>query len=79
VKFSETAEVVIEGVLLPSGWRASGEVVDVTLMTFDEEAYPIDPDAVRQHHLLDHLRRTVRLSAVVRSGRVIRVTTIRLS
>ena len=79
VEFGETADVVLEGVLLPVGWGASGEVVDVTLMTFDEDEYPIDPDAARTHNLLDHLRQSVRLEGVVRYGRVIRVTGIRLA
>lgn len=77
--FGETANVVLEGVLLPASWGASGEVVDVTLMTFDEDEYPIDPAAARDHNLLDHLRQAVRLSAIVRYGRVIRVTGIRLA
>ena len=79
MEFGETADVVLEGVLLPVGWGASGEVVDVTLMTFDEEEYPIDPDAARTHNLLHHLRQSVRLEGVVRYGRVIRVTGIRLA
>ena len=73
MKPCETEEIVLEGVLIPAGWGPSGEVLNVGLMTFEEDEYRVDSAVARDHGLLDHLRSHVRLSAVVFDGRVIGV------
>jgi hypothetical protein len=76
VKPGEAKSTVLEGVFLPTGWATGGEVVDISLMTFDEKDYPIDSAVARDRGLLGLIRRRVRLSAVVRNNRVIEVTQI---
>ncbi|MBW2422636.1 MAG: hypothetical protein JRG86_00210 [Deltaproteobacteria bacterium] len=78
MKPGEAKSTVLEGVFLPTSWAAGGEVVDISLMTFDEKDYSIDSAVARDHGLLELIRRRVRLSAVVRRGRVIAVTHIEI-
>lgn len=73
MKPREAEEILLEGVLIPVGWGRTGEVLNAGLMTFDEDEYRIDSDVARSRGLLDHLRKHVRLTAVVRDGRVIHV------
>jgi len=70
------AEVVLEGVLVPVAWGREGEVLDVGLMTFDEEEYRIDRAPAAAHKLRDLLRRHVRLVTTMRDRRVIGVSRV---
>jgi hypothetical protein len=76
VKIAESESVVLEGVLIPVGWGPSGQVLDVGLMTFDEDEYPIDAAVALDHRLREHVRKRVRLSTIIREGRVIRLTRV---
>jgi hypothetical protein len=78
VKAFEMGTVVLEGVLLPGSWGTAGEILGVSLMTFDEEEYRIDPASADRLGLRDLLRRHVRLAAVPRDGRLIQVTRVEL-
>jgi len=69
----DAEDVVLEGVVIPVEWTPSGEVLGVVLMTFDEKQYGIDPISAGDHSLKDHLRKHVRLSALIQDGHVIQV------
>ena len=73
MKTTDAQETVLEGLVIPIAWGPSGEVTDVGLAAFDETEYPIDRYAGWEHFLGDCFRKRVRLSAVVRGGRVIQV------
>ena len=73
MKTTEAEEMALEGVVVPVAWGPSGEVTDVGLAALDETEYRIDRGIAREHFLRDYLRKRVRLSAVLDSGRVIQV------
>jgi hypothetical protein len=75
-KVSESA--VIEGVLIPVCWSASGEVSEIGLMAFDEAEYKVDAAAAKLHGLRDHLRKHVRISGRARGRRVVEVTSVEI-
>ena len=72
------AEIVLEGLVIAVAWGPSGEVTDVGLATFDETEYRVDSATAGEHLLRDYLRKRVRLSAVLKDGRVFRVTRVEL-
>ena len=74
----DSEDTVLEGVLVPVEWGPSGEVLDVGLMTFDENEYRIDSATTRDHSLKDHLQKHVRLSTLIRDGRVIQVRRVEM-
>lgn len=71
MKAMEIDRVVLEGVLIPVAWRPSGEVLDVGLMTFDEDEYRIASGT--RDDLCEHLREHVRLSGVLGPDRTVTV------
>jgi hypothetical protein len=71
-KPGQDIDVVLEGVVLPVSWNASGEVEEVSLMTFDEAEYRIERTAIPADQVSRLIRKHVSLSAIVREGRVIR-------
>ena len=75
-KVSESA--VIEGVLVPVCWSASGEVSEIGLMGFDEAEYKVDAAAAKLHGLRDHLRKHVRISGRTRGRRVVEVISVEI-
>ena len=76
MKTSEAGEMVLEGVVIPVAWGPNGEVTDVGLAALDETEYRIDRGIAWEHSLRDYLRKRVRLSAVLESGRVIQVRSV---
>ena len=78
LKPDESEGRVLEGVLIPFGWGPSGEVLEVGLTTFDESEYRIDAVTAAHHGLTHHLRKHVRLFALVRGGRVIEVSRVEM-
>ena len=69
-------ERVLEGILVPRRWRASGEISAVALNTLDEREYLIEDPGCEARGLLDHLRKRVRITGTVLGNRVVRVTTV---
>ncbi len=73
MKQNEAEETEFEGVIIPVGWGTSGDVLAVSLVTFDEGEYSIDPGIAWDHFLRDHLRKRVRLSGVLHADGTIQV------
>lgn len=67
-----------EGVLVSTGWGATGEVASVGLMTFDEQEYAVDMSTVDRNWLQAHLTKHVRIRGRVRSDRVLEVDQLRI-
>ncbi len=73
---NEVEDKVIEGVLIQVGWGSHGEVSHLSLMTFDEAEYRIDPAAAEAHDLGGLLQKPVRLRGRTRGHRVVEVTAV---
>jgi hypothetical protein len=71
-------EIVLDGVLIPVAWKASGKVAKLVLMTFDEREHAIDPAAARDQGLEAHLRRHVRLRGVMQADGAMRVRLVEI-
>jgi hypothetical protein len=67
-----------EGVLIPVRWVSGGEVHQLSLMTFDEDEYWIDPAVAEAHDLGELLRRHIRIVGRARGRRLVEVASVEL-
>ena len=58
--------VVLRGLIMPAGWDEKGNVVIITLSSFDEEEYLIDKDETGME-LFSLIRSRVQVSGIVRN------------
>lgn len=65
--------MTLEGILVPRRWKASGEVAGLTLNTPGEREYVIEDPGCEARGLVKHLRKRVRLTAVVTGNRVVQI------
>jgi len=69
---------MLDGVLVPGNGARRAEAADLSLMTFDEREYRIDPAVAKEHRLHELMRQRVRILAVLRDGRVIGAASVEL-
>lgn len=58
-------QVIIRGLIVPSKWDDSGNVISLSIATFDEDEYLIEEDNVSEK-IYNHIRETVEASGFVR-------------
>ena len=68
--------IVVRGLIIPAGWDEKGNVVTISLSSFDEDEYIIDKDEMGTQ-LLSLLRSKAELSGVLREEKGIKKITVK--
>lgn len=72
--------ITLRGILIPSGWNETGDVVAVAVATYDEEKYLVS-DSAMVSNLLSLLRKRVVVNGIVNqidTDRIIDIKDIRI-
>jgi len=58
-------QITIRGIIVPSEWDDTGNVISVSISTFNEDEYLVDKDSISKK-LLSYIREGVEVSGFVR-------------
>ena len=58
-------QTTIRGLIVPSEWDDTGNVISISISTFNEDEYLVDIDSISKN-LLSYLREGVEVSGIVR-------------
>lgn len=61
----DNKQITIRGLVVPSEWDDTGNVISISISTFNEDEYLIDKDSV-SNKLLSYMREGVEVSGFVR-------------
>ena len=62
---SDHKQITIRGLIVPSEWDDTGNVISISISTFNEDEYLVDKDSISKK-LLSYMREGVEASGFVR-------------
>ena len=74
-------QIRISGIIIPSGWGEKGNIITISIMTFDEDEYFIDKDETGGQ-LLSLIHKVIEVRGIVREedgNKIIRIKRYRLN